>query len=491
MLGIQKSWLGRALAAGLVAATTMATPIAASAEPGGIAEPDEFTVAEDSELEDENLLNVLLNDKDGLDGKKPVIDSYTQGTKGTVGEVVISGKIVKLTYTPDPDAFGTDAFTYTVTQDGTTETETVDVLITGSPDNPEAFNDVLPLTGELVENGPAIDILADILSNDRDVDGDAFAIFSVDTTDVAGTVTYTPAVVGEPGTPASLTYEPTSDTATTDSFTYVIADVDGNQSPPATVEITITAVDDAPVAVDDGTAETPFAAVDEGDSVFLSVLTNDYDNDVETVVIDAESITDPTNQPTNGTAELAFDGTTIYYTHDGSDTLTDSFTYGVVGGNTATVYLTINPLDDLPGAEDDGTAETPFATVDEEGFVILDVLANDTNPDGGDLAVVSTNPPAGHTATVIDDGGDDDGKILFTHVGDDLADISFTYALNGGSTATVFLAVTNVDDDAFTVSPVTVPLDEDDDQTTIAVLTPGQTDGDGDTLVLSAIGMTA
>ncbi len=483
MLGTQRSWLGRALAAGLVTATTMATPIAIGAEPGGIAEPDDFTVAEDSVLQNENYFDVLANDLSGT-----AITEYTQGTKGTVGQVLINGAIVKLTYTPNSNAFGTDAFTYTVTQGETTETETVSVTITPSQDNPVATNDELPLplAAEIVENDEPIDILANVLANDVDVDEDTFTILSVDAAGAAGTVVFTPAAELDP---AVLTYEPTSDTATTDSFTYVIVDSENNESAPATVTITITAVDDAPVAADDGTPEAPFAAVDEDDSVFLSVLANDVDLDGEVVVIDADSITEPTNLPANGSVELSFDGTTIYYTHDGSDTLTDSFTYGVVGGNTATVYLTINPLDDAPVAEDDGTAGAPFATVLEGDSIILDVLANDTNPDGGDLAVAAiTNVPTDHSATVIADGSADDGKIEYTHGGSDLADISFTYELNGGSTANVFLAVTNTDDDPIVVENVSIDLVEDDDATPIAVLTEGQKDGDGDALVLSAIG---
>ncbi len=128
MLSNHRSWLGRALAAGLVTATTIATPIAASALPvAGIAEPDGITVAEDSDLgQIDNFFDVLLNDLTGAEGK-PIITDYTQGAKGTVGEVRVGDKIVQLTYVPNADASGTDAFTYTVTQDGTTETETVTV----------------------------------------------------------------------------------------------------------------------------------------------------------------------------------------------------------------------------------------------------------------------------------------------------------------------------------------------------------------------------
>ena len=60
----------------------------------------------------------------------------------------------------------------------------------------------------------------------------------------------------------------------TDSFTYTADDGDG-PSPPATVNITITPVNDAPVAVDD--SGTAFTTDDDTDFPTGNVLTNDTD----------------------------------------------------------------------------------------------------------------------------------------------------------------------------------------------------------------------
>ena len=113
----------------------------------------------------------------------------------------------------------------------------------------------------------------------------------------------------------------------------------------ATANITINNTNDAPVATNDQ------YVVDEGTSVGysagLGVLGNDADADGD--MLTATLL----NGPSNGTLMLNSDGS-FTYTHNGSETTGDSFTYTVSDGNggtdTATVNLTINPVNDLPVA---------------------------------------------------------------------------------------------------------------------------------------------
>jgi VCBS repeat-containing protein len=127
-----------------------------------------------------------------------------------------------------------------------------------------------------------------------------------------------------------------SETPLTDSFTYRPVQ-NGVTGSVATVTITINPTNDGPVAVDDG----PFNA-DKGGTVVEAapgVLGNDSDpegGDLTAVLED---------DVTNGTLVLNPNGS-FSYTHDGSDTDSDSFTYrakdsGDKLSNVATVSFTV------------------------------------------------------------------------------------------------------------------------------------------------------
>ena len=67
-------------------------------------------------------------------GETLTVTAVTQGTNGTV---TFTGSDV--TYTPDADFFGTDSFTYTISDgNGGTDTATVNVTVTNVNDAPIA-----------------------------------------------------------------------------------------------------------------------------------------------------------------------------------------------------------------------------------------------------------------------------------------------------------------------------------------------------------------
>ncbi|MCR5162553.1 MAG: fibronectin type III domain-containing protein [Thermoguttaceae bacterium] len=180
-----------------------------------------------------------------------------------------------------------------------------------------------------------------------------------------------------------------------------------------------------PTAVDD-------ALVLNGQNAYiLDVLANDTDPDEDTLAI--QSIT----QPTYGLAILS-DGR-IYYLPVG-DVTSDSFTYtiedGFGGTSTATVTITasgvgpINPEENAqPVTQDDS------ARLNQNGYALIEVLANDSDPDSGPLTILSTTQPT-NGAVIISK----DDKILYICNGTPLAD-SFNYTVSDGrggtSTATV------------------------------------------------------
>ena len=194
----------------------------------------------------------------------------------------------------------------------------------------------------------------------------------------------------------------------------------------------------APVAQDDA------ATVDEGGTVAVLVLANDSDLEGDTLSITAVSV------PTNGTAVVNDNGTPgntaddfIDYSHDGSETTSDSFTYkandGVEDSNEATVNITINPVNDAPPvAVDDSYSveQGDTLTVDAASGV----LANDTDADDDDLTAIKVGDPTNGTLTL-----NDDGSFEYTPDAGFDGDDSFTYHANDGeadsNVATVSIAV--------------------------------------------------
>ncbi len=89
------------------------------------------------------------------------------------------------------------------------------------------------------------------------------------------------------------------------------------------------------------------------------------------------------NDVSNGVLTLNADGS-FTYTHDSSETLTDSFTYRPVQGSTqgtvTTVSITINPVDDDPTAVGEGPYDVDNGAALAVGAP--GVLANDSDPEG-------------------------------------------------------------------------------------------------------------
>ena len=127
----------------------------------------------------------------------------------------------------------------------------------------------------------------------------------------------------------------------------------------ATVALTITPVNDAPVAVNDAytTAEdTPLTIAGPG------VLANDSDLDGDP--LSALLVTGPAH----GTLSLNADGAFTYTpaaNFNGADTFTYRANDGALNSNIATVALTITPVNDAPVAVNDAytTAEDTALTI--------------------------------------------------------------------------------------------------------------------------------
>ena len=172
------------------------------------------------------------------------------------------------------------------------------------------------------------------------------------------------------------------------------------------------------------------------------VLANDVDYDGNTLsaVLDTDV--------SNGTLSLNADGS-FSYAPDADFNGSDSFTYhsndGTADGNTVTVSLTVDPVNDSPvGTDDIGTAD------EDTGLTVTalnGVLSNDTDADGDSLSVSAVSGgtvgsafslASGAILTLNSDGSytyDTNGKFETLRPGDTDTD-SFTYTVSDGNGGT-------------------------------------------------------
>ena len=206
----------------------------------------------------------------------------------------------------------------------------------------------------------------------------------------------------------SVQYAPAANFNGGDSFSYTASD--GTTSSSATVTVTVTPGNDPPAANDDT------AATDEDTAAILAVLGNDTDIDGDTLSLSAVT--------QGALGSVAISGTTVTYTPNANVSGADSFSYTATDGqesDTATVSVTINPVNDAPVAVND------TAITDQNVAVTIDVLTNDVDIDSAALAVtaVGTSP----NATITTNGT----TVTYTPSPTFFGTDSFTYTVSDGS----------------------------------------------------------
>ncbi|WP_386067957.1 Ig-like domain-containing protein [Tahibacter sp. UC22_41] len=180
----------------------------------------------------------------------------------------------------------------------------------------------------------------------------------------------------------------------------------------------------APNAVDDAVTIARDAA-----ATGIPVLANDTDPENDPLTITG------TSMPAHGT--VSFTAGQVSYTPAPGYVGADSFTYtisdGHGGSDTATVTVTIGASGNRPPAAADDSAQTPPATP-----VRINVLRNDSDPDGDSLSVTSVSTPAHGTAAI-----NDDGSVTYTPAAGFEGSDGFTYTVSDGrgGTATARVSV--------------------------------------------------
>ncbi len=195
--------------------------------------------------------------------------------------------------------------------------------------------------------------------------------------------------------------------------------------------MTVTPVNDAPVAVDDSTSTA------EDTAETITVLANDTDVDGDTLSVTGASV-----PAAHGTVAVNANGT-LLFTPAANFNGTDTFSYTITDGNggtaSATVTVAVTPVNDAPVAVNDATS-TP-----EDTAKSIAVLANDTDPESDTLSVTAaTVAPAHGTATISGT------NVIFTPAANFNGTALISYTIsdgNGGSaSAQVTVTVTPVND---------------------------------------------
>ncbi len=226
---------------------------------------------------------------------------------------------------------------------------------------------------------------AGILANDSDIDGDTLSAVLV------SDVTHGVLSLNSNG---AFTYTPSLSYTGIDTFTYRASDT-RLDSGIATVTITVTPVNDSPVAGNDA------YSINEDTTLtvpFPGVLANDTDVDGDTlspVLISSVA---------HGTLSLSNNGAFVY-TPSLSYTGLDSFTYratdSALTSDVATVTITVLPLNDVPVANNDAYTilEDAPLTIGVPG-----ILANDSDPDGNLLTALLVTDVAHGTLSLSNNG---------------------------------------------------------------------------------------
>ncbi|EGR0291098.1 tandem-95 repeat protein [Vibrio parahaemolyticus] len=313
---------------------------------------------------EELLSNVDDEDKDTLSVENLIID------KGN-GTLVDNGDGT-WTFTPQIDDDTEVSFTFDIIDDE-------DQVVSGSAnldilpinDAPNAENDVIT-----TEEDTSVTI--DVLVNDSDVEGDALSIQSASVPSEQGSVDI---VDGK------LVFTPAENFNGEATITYIVTD--GDLTDEAKVTVTVTPVNDSPVAVDDTTS------IQEDTAVTIDVLPNDTDVDGDKLSIQFASVPEAQGKVEIVDGKLVFtpaenfngDAEIAYIVTDGQ--LTDE----------AKVTVTVNPVDDAPTIKIDAVESITEDAVSTD-TVVATLTVRDTDTPEDQLTVSLENNSNGYFVLV-------------------------------------------------------------------------------------------
>jgi len=370
-----------------------------------VSQNQSFSTNEDSPLN----IALIAGDPDG--------DPLIYSVESQPGHGTLTGTAPNLTYIPESNYNGSDSFTFKV-NDGLADSSlaTVSIII-------KAVNDP-----------PTISAIPDqSIDEDTATCAISFAIDDVDTPDsdlnVSGRssnpklVPDSSIVFGGSGANRTVTITPATNQFGTVTITVTVTD--GTDGSAVTFTLSVNAVNDAPRAKDD------CISTDEDTPFNINVLQNDTDVDGDTLSVTLDTV------PSKGSVTDNGDGTLMYIPNANFNG-TDSFSYtasdGHGGTDTATVTITVNPVNDTPVASDQ------VVDTDEDTLVNITLSATDIDGDPLTYALVS-HPLHGSLSST-------ESYVTYKPNAAYYGSDSFTFKANDGTvdsnTATVIVNVTNI-----------------------------------------------
>jgi gliding motility-associated-like protein len=421
---------------------------------------DKPVAANDTRITNEDTpatINVVSNDTDvdgvvnpasvDLDPSAAGIQTSHVSAEGTYS-VNASGVV---TFVPVNNFFGGSTLTYVVSDDQglISDPATVTLTVTSVNDPPIAANDITS-----TDQGVAITF--SVVANDLDVDGTVNAgtvdldqsIAGIQQTRTIASGTYTVNAAGV------VTFTPVTNFSGTSSITYSVNDNVGTVSNGATISVLVNFVNQKPVANNDAastTEDTPVTvSILANDTDDGSIITTSVDLNMGTFGVQNTFTTTEGSYTVNNTGVLTFTPV-LNFTGNSTISYTVNDNIGETS-NAATITIIVSPVNDAPSATNDA------ASTNEDTNVVINVIANDSDPDGsidpasvdllpGTDAIDQTNTVAQGTFTA----NAATGAVTFSPTANFNGSASTTYNVrdNGGlksNTATITVTIVNVND---------------------------------------------